>query len=189
MFSSKCVTNISLPMTAMRKESAWLFWCHPLIYMLSGSYATPISILIGSVSARQTVHIEQGTRSHRNQQADHIETGKLFTSTPGTRSHRLAWTGWSQQAVKFAKNRCRVFKRWKTLILLRFRASCIIGRVFTGWVFIGCSRHFEHRVFTGVFMGVHGSAGVQECLVVTAIRYWFWSWIHTFIYFSGWSGP
>ena len=47
------------------------------------------------------------------------------------------------------------------VIVLRFRASCIIGRVFTGWVFIGCSCHFEHRVFTGVFMGVHGSAGVH----------------------------
>ena len=46
--------------------------------------------LIGSVSVQQTVHIEQGIRSHRNQQAVHIETGKLFTSMPGTRSHRLA---------------------------------------------------------------------------------------------------
>ncbi len=45
--------------------------------------------LIGSVPVWQTVHIEQGTRSHRNRQAVHIETGKLFTSTPGTRSHRL----------------------------------------------------------------------------------------------------
>ena len=34
-------------------------------------------------------------------------------------------------------------------------------RAFAGWVFIGCSRHFEHRVFTGVFMGVHGSGGVH----------------------------
>ena len=37
--------------------------------------------LIGSVSVRQTVHIEQGTRSHRNQQAVHIDAGLPFTST------------------------------------------------------------------------------------------------------------
>ena len=37
--------------------------------------------LIGSVSVQQTVHIEQGTRSHRNQQAVHIDAGLPFTST------------------------------------------------------------------------------------------------------------
>ena len=37
-----------------------------------------------------------------------------------------------------------------------FRASRFICRVFAGWVFIGCSCHFEHRVFRWVFMGVHG---------------------------------
>ena len=42
-----------------------------------------------------------------------------------------------------------------------FRAFSFTCRVFTGWVFIGCSPHFEHRVFTRVFMGVHRSVGVH----------------------------
>jgi hypothetical protein len=37
---------------------------------------------------------------------------------------------------------------------LGFCVSGFIRQVFAQWVFIGCSRHFEHRVFTGVFMGV-----------------------------------
>ena len=74
----------------MHKEIAWLFQRCRIAIQNFGFKATLISILIGSVPVQQTVHIEQGTRSHRNQQAVHIETGKLFTSTPGTRSHRLA---------------------------------------------------------------------------------------------------
>ena len=35
------------------------------------------------------------------------------------------------------------------MILLGFRVSGFIGRVFTEWVFIGDSPHFEHRVFIG----------------------------------------
>nr|DAT78345.1 MAG TPA: hypothetical protein [Caudoviricetes sp.] len=37
--------------------------------------------LIGSVPVWQTVHIEQGTRSHRNGQPVHIDAGHSFTST------------------------------------------------------------------------------------------------------------
>ena len=49
----------------------------------SGFKATPVSILIGSVPVRQSVHVEQGTRSHRNRQAVHIDprerVGRLFS--------------------------------------------------------------------------------------------------------------
>jgi hypothetical protein len=41
---------------------------------------------------------------------------------------------------------------------------------FVDWVFIGCSRHFEHRVFTGVFMGIHWSAGVQMHIKMISVK-------------------
>ena len=53
------------------------FSCYTLFRPLS----QPVSILIGSVPGRQIVHIEQGTRSHRNWQAVHIDAGLPFTST------------------------------------------------------------------------------------------------------------
>ena len=56
------------------------------------------------------------------------------------------------------------------MILLGFRSSCPIRQVFVDWVFIGCSRHFEHRVFTGVFMGIHGSAGVQIHIKMISVK-------------------
>ena len=60
----------------MHKEIAWLF--HAILY----SGLKPHQYLfIGSVPVRQTVHIEQGTRSHRNRQAVHIDAGHSFTST------------------------------------------------------------------------------------------------------------
>ena len=65
----------------MHNESAWLFQRCRIAIQNSGFKATLISILIGSVSVQQTVHIEQGTRSHRNQQAVHIDARHSFTST------------------------------------------------------------------------------------------------------------
>ena len=142
-----------------------------------------------SLIIRQTVHIEQSTRSHRNWQAVYIDTGHSFTSrnVPCRRGkmHSLQGRGQKRKSldfsrlfrvggrnrtrtcdpidvndvlclVKFAESRCWVFTCRRTLILLGFRTSFPIRRVFAGWVFIGCSPHFEHRVFRGVFMGVHG---------------------------------
>jgi len=53
------------------------------------------------------------------------------------------------------------------LILLGFRISGFIGRVFMGWVFTGCSPRFEHRVFMGVFMGVHG----EQVIMASQLRH------------------
>jgi hypothetical protein len=49
----------------MHKENAWLFQRCRIAIQNFGFKATLISILIGSVPVRQTVHIERATRHHR----------------------------------------------------------------------------------------------------------------------------
>ena len=54
-------------------------------------------------SSGQPVNIESGYESYPNNQPVHIETSKLFTSTPGYRSHRVEVNGMSDQAVNIEK--------------------------------------------------------------------------------------
>ena len=69
------------PLTAMHKESAWLFStlqrCYTLFRPLSHT---------DIYSYRKCAC--PASRSHRNQQAVHIETSKPFTSKPASCSHR-----------------------------------------------------------------------------------------------------